>query len=79
MSSRARSEMRARSGRSTSMPQIFINEQHIGGCEDLHALDADGRLDPLLKTELKNMANETAGADSRPPAPRRSSPCRTCT
>jgi glutaredoxin 3 len=44
----ARSEMEARSGRS-SVPQIFIGEQHIGGCEELHALDLAGRLDPLLK------------------------------
>ncbi|KAF0227991.1 MAG: glutaredoxin [Beijerinckiaceae bacterium] len=35
-------------GRST-VPQIFIGGQHIGGCDDLHALDARGRLDPLLK------------------------------
>jgi glutaredoxin 3 len=30
------------------VPQIFINDQPIGGCDDLHALDAEGRLDPLL-------------------------------
>ncbi|HUN12059.1 MAG TPA: glutaredoxin 3 [Rhabdaerophilum sp.] len=35
-------------GRST-VPQIFIGGQHIGGCDDLHALDARGGLDPLLK------------------------------
>lgn len=34
-------------GRST-VPQIFINERHIGGCDDLYALDAAGGLDPLL-------------------------------
>ncbi len=34
-------------GRST-VPQIFINERHIGGCDDLYALDAAGKLDPLL-------------------------------
>jgi glutaredoxin 3 len=32
----------------TTVPQIFINGQHIGGCDDLHALDAQGGLDPLL-------------------------------
>lgn len=32
----------------TSVPQIFINGQHIGGCDDLHALDARGGLVPLL-------------------------------
>lgn len=42
-----REEMIARSGR-TTVPQIFINGQHIGGCDDLHALDAGGGLDPLL-------------------------------
>lgn len=44
----ARSEMEARSGRS-SVPQIFIGEQYIGGCDELQALDLAGRLDPLLK------------------------------
>ena len=34
-------------GRST-VPQIFIDGAHIGGCDDLHALDARGGLDPLL-------------------------------
>jgi glutaredoxin 3 len=32
----------------TSVPQIFINGQHVGGCDDLHALDARGELTPLL-------------------------------
>ena len=31
-----------------SVPQIFINDQHIGGCDDLYALDRLGQLDPLL-------------------------------
>lgn len=42
-----KAEMEKRSGR-TSVPQIFIDDQHIGGCDDLHALDAKGGLDPLL-------------------------------
>jgi glutaredoxin 3 len=42
-----RAEMRQRSGR-TSVPQIFIGDRHIGGCDDLHALEAEGGLDPLL-------------------------------
>jgi len=42
-----RSEMMDKSGRNT-FPQIFIGEQHVGGCDDLHALDRDGKLDPLL-------------------------------
>ncbi len=36
------------SGGKTSVPQIFINDAHIGGCDELHALDAKGGLDPLL-------------------------------
>jgi glutaredoxin 3 len=39
--------MRARTGRDT-VPQIFIGETHVGGSDDLQALDADGRLDVLL-------------------------------
>jgi Glutaredoxin and related proteins len=42
-----REEMIQRSGR-TTVPQIFIDAQHIGGCDDLYALDARGGLDPLL-------------------------------
>jgi glutaredoxin 3 len=45
----ARGEMTARSGRRT-VPQIFIGTTHVGGCDDLHALEAGGRLDTLLKT-----------------------------
>lgn len=48
MDAAARKEMMERSGRRT-VPQIFIDERHIGGCDDLHALDAEGGLDPLLK------------------------------
>ena len=44
----ARAEMVSRSGR-TSVPQIFINQAHIGGCDDLVALEARGGLDPLLQ------------------------------
>ena len=44
----AREEMIARSGRRT-VPQIFINQTHIGGCDDLIALDERGGLDPLLQ------------------------------
>lgn len=45
--SAARAEAARRSGRS-SVPQIFINERHIGGCDDMVALDRAGKLDPLL-------------------------------
>ncbi len=42
-----RDEMEQRSQRRT-IPQIFINDQHIGGCDDLYALERAGKLDPLL-------------------------------
>jgi glutaredoxin 3 len=42
-----RAEMRNRSGR-TSVPQIFIGDHHVGGSDDLHALDDAGKLDSLL-------------------------------
>ena len=41
-------EMMARSQGRRTIPQIFINGQHIGGCDDLYALDAANKLDPLL-------------------------------
>jgi glutaredoxin 3 len=44
----ARSEMAKRSGGKRSLPQIFIDEAHIGGCDDIHDLDAHGKLDALL-------------------------------
>lgn len=37
-----------KSGGRKTVPQIFINGQHIGGCDDLYALDSKGGLDPLL-------------------------------
>jgi len=43
-----REEMVARSGRRT-LPQIFIGDKHIGGCDDLFALDSSGDLDKLLQ------------------------------
>ncbi len=46
--SKEREEVAARTGR-TSVPQIFIGTQHIGGCDDLVKLDRSGQLDPLLK------------------------------
>lgn len=48
MDGEKRAEMRERSGGANTFPQIFIDGKHIGGCDDLHALDAAGRLDPLL-------------------------------
>ena len=43
-----RMAMTQRAGGSRTVPQIFISGKHIGGCDDLHALDCDGGLDPLL-------------------------------
>jgi glutaredoxin 3 len=43
-----RGEMTRRSGRRT-VPQIWIGERHVGGCDDLYALERAGELDPLLK------------------------------
>ncbi len=42
-----RAEMQNRSGR-RSVPQIFIGDQHVGGSDDLHALEEAGKLDALL-------------------------------
>jgi glutaredoxin 3 len=44
-----RTEMRQRAGGRTSVPQIFINGQHVGGCDELYALDRAGKLKPLLE------------------------------
>ena len=49
MNSTLRQSMRVRAGGHTSVPQIFIDNKHIGGCDDLMALDFAGRLDPMLK------------------------------
>ncbi len=43
-----RAAMITRAGGQRSVPQIFINGQHIGGSDDLYALDRAGKLDPLL-------------------------------
>jgi glutaredoxin 3 len=42
-----RDEMTRRAGRHT-VPQIFVGDKHLGGCDDLHALDQEGKLDTLL-------------------------------
>mgnify|MGYP003332683174 FL=1 len=42
-----REQMMQRSGRRT-VPQIFVGDVHVGGCDDLHELEARGGLDPLL-------------------------------
>ncbi|MFM7192037.1 MAG: glutaredoxin 3 [Microcystaceae cyanobacterium] len=48
--SEAREKMSDRAGGRRSLPQIFIDDKHIGGCDDLYALNAQGNLDPLLAT-----------------------------
>jgi len=48
-------EMRVRSGR-TSVPQVFINDQHIGGSDDLADAQANGTLDQLLGSPRKVIA-----------------------
>ena len=44
----ARANMAERANGGRSVPQIFINNQHIGGCDDLYQLDTKAQLDPLL-------------------------------
>jgi glutaredoxin 3 len=48
MDAALRAKMIARSNGGMTVPQIFINDAHIGGCDDLVALNARGGLDPLL-------------------------------
>lgn len=43
-----RAEMSARADGRTTVPQIFIGPNHVGGCDDLYALEEAGQLDPLL-------------------------------
>lgn len=43
-----RAEMIERSGGVTSVPQIFIGDTHVGGCDDMYAMEARGELDGLL-------------------------------
>ncbi|WP_298611494.1 glutaredoxin 3 [uncultured Thermosynechococcus sp.] len=45
----AREAMAQRAHGRRSLPQIFINNEHIGGCDDLYALEAQGKLDALLQ------------------------------
>ena len=43
-----RAEMLQRANGSTTVPQIFVDDRHLGGCDDVVALDRAGKLDPLL-------------------------------
>jgi glutaredoxin 3 len=46
----ARTQMAERANGRRTVPQIFINDQHIGGCDDLYAIDSTGQLDALLRS-----------------------------
>ena len=48
-SPKRRAEMVQRSGGRSSVPQIFIDDRHIGGCDELYALEANRKLDALLQ------------------------------
>jgi glutaredoxin 3 len=47
LDAKGRAELAAKTGRRT-VPQIYIGDTHVGGCDDLQALDRAGKLDPLL-------------------------------
>ena len=49
--STVRQKMYERAGAGTTFPQIFIGETHIGGCDELYALDREGKLDGMLAGE----------------------------
>ena len=48
MDEAARQEMETKTGGARTVPQIFVGDTHVGGCDELYALDQDGKLDPLL-------------------------------
>jgi glutaredoxin 3 len=48
MDADARDEMETKSGGGRTVPQIFVGDTHVGGCDDLYALEQAGELDPLL-------------------------------
>lgn len=48
MDEAARAKMQADSGGARTVPQIFIGDTHVGGCDELHALEKAGKLDALL-------------------------------
>ncbi len=45
----AQAAMAGKAGGRSTVPQIFIGPQHVGGCDDIYALDSEGRLDALLE------------------------------
>jgi glutaredoxin 3 len=48
MDAEARKEMERNTGGARTVPQIFVGDTLVGGCDDLHALERDGKLDRLL-------------------------------
>jgi glutaredoxin 3 len=44
-----RAEMTRKAGGRRTVPQIWIGSRHVGGCDDLYALEREGKLDPLLE------------------------------
>jgi len=48
MDVKAREEMLTKSSGARTVPQIFIGDTYVGGCDELYALERDGKLDPLL-------------------------------
>jgi glutaredoxin 3 len=54
-----RAAMTQRAHGRTTVPQIFIGDVHVGGCDDLHALEHAGKLDPLL-TSVESSAKEAS-------------------
>jgi glutaredoxin 3 len=49
-----RQQMWDRAGAGTTFPQIFIGQTHVGGCDELYALDREGKLDSMLNGEKAN-------------------------
>ncbi len=49
MDAARKQEMKTRAGGAHTVPQIFIGDTHVGGCDELYALDRAGKLDPLLQ------------------------------
>jgi glutaredoxin 3 len=49
MDSERRDEMEQRANGRRTVPQIFVGEHHVGGCDELYALESAGELDPILK------------------------------
>ncbi len=48
----ARKLMAQRASGKKSVPQIFVNDRHLGGCDDLYQLDSENKLDPLLEESI---------------------------